>query len=305
MKKTASLFAILGLGLCGLFAQDRYPVTQLTSDPAQQGFPTWSPDGEFIIYQHSERNDSLGQNGLWRVRPDGTEATRICHELAEHPRWSPDGKLVVFDADTGNNIKLVAATGGKARAFLPDSVHIERGGLPCWSPDGSYIAFLEAGNLSVCTYKMEDGTLQSIFRQEGMLPMIGGWMPDGWGVLIALMDRESRRSTLWKVRLDGKEKEQIQGHHANLYRYAAPSPDGTWLVYGVYDQGYSQLYIMPADGGPSLPLTLTAQGHHGGPSWSPDGKRLAFTSTRSGAFDVWIMDLDLEDLRRELLPEDR
>ncbi len=301
MKKSGVLIAIFGFALSSLWAQDRFPVRQLTFDPAQQGFPTWSPDGKYLIYQHSDRYDSLGINGLWRISTEGGGATHIVQELAEHPRWSPDGSLVVFDADTGNNIKMAAANGGAARAFLPDSIHIENGGLPCWSPDGSQIAFLEAKGLSICVYQMDGGHIENIFREEGMLPMPGAWMPDGKSVLIALMDRQTRKSTLWEISSDGKEKEQIAGHHANLYRYAVPSPDGKWLVYGVYDQNYSGMYIMPLQGGPSLPLVVSEKAHNGGPSWSPDGTKLAFTSTRTGSFNIWIMDLDLEELKKELL----
>jgi len=36
-------------------------------------------------------------------------------------------------------------------------------------------------------------------------------------------------------------------------------------------------------------------------SWSPDGKSIAFTSTRSGNFDIWIMELDVEQLKKELM----
>jgi Tol biopolymer transport system component len=300
MKKTGILILILGLVLNGLCAQDRFPVRQLTFGWAQKGFPTWSPDGKYLIYQYSDRYDSLGLNGLWRILPDGSGAVQILNELAEHPRWSPDGKKVVFDADTGNNIKMVSAEGGPSRYFLPDTIHIQNGGLPCWSPDGLHIAFLEAGSLSLCTYQMQDGKVRRIFSEEGKLPMPGAWMPDGKSVLIALMDRETRRSTLWKVNSDGQKKEQIKGHHASLYRYAVPSPDGKWLVYGVYENGASGLYIMPLQGGKSLPLIVTPDAHNGGPSWSPDGTKLAFISTRSEGFNIWIMDLDLEQLRSDI-----
>jgi TolB protein len=114
-------------------------------------------------------------------------------------------------------------------------------------------------------------------------------------------DRNTRKSTLWKISADGKKMQQITGHHENLYRYAVPSPDGKWLVYGVYLNGSSGLYIMPARGGMSLPLIVTGNAHNGGPSWSPDGTKLAFISTRSGGFNIWIMDMDLDELEKEFL----
>ena len=105
---------------------------------------------------------------------------------------------------------------------------------------------------------------------------------------------------MWKISSDGKERKQITGHHENFYRYLALSPDGSLLVYGVLEGRYVGLYIMSAEGGRSLPLSITTQGHNEGPNWSPDGKKIAFTSTRSGNFDIWIMDVDIEQLKREL-----
>jgi len=236
---------------------------------------------------------------------NGTGAKQIFNELAEHPRWSPDGSLVVFDADTGNSIKMIPAEGGEPILFLPDSIEIEHGGLPCWSPDGTQIAFLEGSGLSVCVYDAKKGEIRSIFRQEGFLPMPGGWTPDGQCILVALMDRETRRSTIWKVSSSGKEKKQITGHHENLYRYLALSPDGTLLVYGVMENRQGGLYIMAAEGGPSLPLVVTEGGHNDGPAWSPDGTKLAFTSTRSGSFDVWVMDVDVDQMKKDLQAADR
>ena len=57
---------------------------------------------------------------------------------------------------------------------------------------------------------------------------------------------------------------------------------------------------MLTEGGISLPLAVTPQGHNEGPSWSPDGKKIAFNSTRPWNADVWIMDVDVEQIIKEL-----
>jgi len=38
-------------------------------------------------------------------------------------------------------------------------------------------------------------------------------------------------------------------------------------------------------------------------AWSPDGRHIAFTSTRSGHFDIWIMDVDIDEIRAKLLAQ--
>src|SRR3984957_19818424 len=77
---------------------------------------------------------------------------------------------------------------------------------------------------------------------------------------------------------------------------AQVSPDGKWVLYTVStpdmdaNRGVSNIWIVPTTGGASLQLTQS--GHDSSPVWSPDGKTIAFLSSRSGDSQVYLLSMD-------------
>ena len=91
---------------------------------------------------------------------------------------------------------------------------------------------------------------------------------------------------------------------AKVQRIADPqlSPDGKWIAYevGVVDLAANKtvrhIWVVSAEGGEPRQLTR-GDGSDTRPRWSPDGKSLAFISTRGGKSQVWILPLDGGDPR--------
>jgi Tol biopolymer transport system component len=84
--------------------------------------------------------------------------------------------------------------------------------------------------------------------------------------------------------------------HARRVGDFAVSPDGKWVAYVVSTMNLDEnrataaIHLMPTGGGPARPLTA-GQKHDGAPRFSPDGQRLAFTSDRDGAPQIYLLEL--------------
>src|SRR5213075_3158955 len=83
-----------------------------------------------------------------------------------------------------------------------------------------------------------------------------------------------------------------------LHRIAEPqvSPDGKWVAYTVStpdmdaNRGVSNIWIVPAVGGAAMQLTQS--GHDSSAVWSPDGKTLAFLSSRAGESQIYLLSME-------------
>src|SRR3954464_7993702 len=80
------------------------------------------------------------------------------------------------------------------------------------------------------------------------------------------------------------------------------SPDGRWVVYVVSeldratDKTNSDLWLVPYAGGEPKRLT-TSDGTDNHPRWRPDGKEIAFVSSRGGSSQVWLLPIDVGEAR--------
>lgn len=114
----------------------------LTRNSANDRYPAWSPDGDWIAYATDETTP--GEMEIWRMRLTGADKKQLTNDVNSSyaPAWSPDGGAIVFLSTrwTNTDVFLMNADGTGERAlFVRDIPSEERD--PVWSPDGEWLAF--------------------------------------------------------------------------------------------------------------------------------------------------------------------
>jgi TolB protein len=239
-------------------------------------------------------SDRGGFPGVWLMGTDGKRPQLLTPRMwAKRGVWSPDGRRLVFDGPIGGrgaatlnfDLFVMNADGSGKRRLTRGP---ERDVLAAWSPDGKTIAFTRRARrdgVEELWLVRPDGTALRRLRQ-GSGPV---WSPDG--AKLAFTDLENERAVAKVLDLASGEVLQLTDGSVE----AVPSDwsrDGSSLLITRYPDGRSgDIYVMHAEGSALRRLTRT-RADELDPTWSPDGKRILFSSDRTGNKDVYVMRAD-------------
>jgi tricorn protease len=253
--------------------------TNLTDFEGLDSWPMWARDGH--IYFVSDREGG-GLTNIWRVSEAGGRATQVTTFKSGDVRWpaiSADGKTIVFEHDFGISkldvaskrvtpisLDIAAETQESLSEVRDYASQVDDYGL---APNSRRIVFSIHGE--VFTAPVEEGDLRQLtespFRDRSV-----EYSPDGkW---VAFVSDRSGREEIYVVSTDGAgDAQKITDLDELKFGYSW-SPDSTQIAYTSSD---NKLRVVNVASKQAKEISASRYGQIGTPSWSPDGKWLAYS----------------------------
>jgi TolB protein len=244
------------------------------------------------------KSDRDGQAEIYVMNGNGSGEVN----LTQHPdpdflpSWSPNGKKIAFlrtvsEDQPDSPIHLfVMNADGSGVLDLSGTLGLVPSGVVAWSPDASTIAFsviLPPNSSAMDIWLVHpDGSGLVPLTTDGLFNAVGNWSPDGSKIVYerAVSDGVSRTEDrgIYVIAADGTGATQLTADPRDVL--PTWSPGGNKIAF-VRDH---EVFVMSATGSGLTDLTNNPA-EDDSPSWAPDDSTIAFTSTRTGSHQIFLL----------------
>jgi Tol biopolymer transport system component len=287
------------------------PPFRLTNDPAMDYSPTWSPDGRFIAFL---REISLDKSAIV-LAPQRGGQERVLGEInavlggwsfyGPYLSWTPDSKWLICPAPvTGQRVlalDLFSIETGERRKLTNPPTEEVGDTTPAISPDGRTLVFSRVSpdlyNVTLWLLHLGEG-YRPIGKEEKVqlsnMTNVGAvWLPDGSEFVFS--SGTGTNFGLWRMAAsNGAIPRRLELAASNAFSPTI-SRQGNRLAFetGTGDLNIWRIDLREPGKKPSTPTQFIASTQvELYPAYSPDGRKIAFMSQRSGTAEIWVCDRD-------------
>ena len=268
---------------------------------------SWSPDGRYIAAARSSTQREGESTGIYLIPVEGGEPRLVTPAKApasdRDPAISHDGRRLAYFSCAnccygGCDVMTVELDAELRPMGAPrrlTSMNSQMEGL-AWTRDGRSLVFRRLTGILYYLWRVDVDGRHPPERIE--VTGVGARRPS----------TVPSRDRLVYGRLYGRHgylSGWAQGLGARSQPVLVPRflphvpPDGTQIAFCSARSGdMSRVWVARADGSEPRQLTGDMQGGQHAPSWSPDGRTLAFESTSDGQYHIWTIDVEGANLRR-------
>jgi serine/threonine protein kinase/Tol biopolymer transport system component/Tfp pilus assembly protein PilF len=272
--------------------------------------PSWSPDGAQILVgteKIPQPSTRPTKSQLWIIDLKSGQRQQISEGDALQPASSPRYKRIAYWSRPDRygqreHIWTIPVSGGQPVAVTDGSSTDLN---PVWSPDGKYLYFSSnrGGSSNIWRVLIDEDTGVVTGAPEAVTSI-------GAATSVSYLSFSRTGQLAYSAQTDIRNLRSVSfdPSHGTVGKPVAVtegslqlwfpdvSADGEWLT--AYSMGQQRhIYIMRTDGTNQRDLTPDTY-RHAWPRWSPDGQRIAFTSRRTGDWELWMVNRDGSNLHQ-------
>ena len=284
-----------------------------TTDSLDDYNPVWSPDGKWIAFLRSQPTAPTGPRSreLRLIPPLGGPERKLADIRSQdfpdavYLAWSPDSNSLVVTDSPGEGqpdaLFVVLLETGEERPLTKPQLPVLADTSPAVSPDGRSLVFLQRtawGSGELHLLPLGKG-LTAAGESKRLTPAelradYPAWMPDGKEIIF------TAKSSLWRLAVPGENTPTRipyvgeDGLMPAISRSQPGKPARLVYVRSFRDGNFWRIETSapgaPSTSLPVMAISSTKPEYHC--QFSPDGRRVAFSSGRSGDPEIWISDPD-------------
>jgi TolB protein len=227
---------------------------------------------------------------------DGANPRRITINRTMNitPNWSPDGRSIAYTSYR-SGVPDILISNIYAGTMETPAKGVGQNFLPVFSPDGTRIAFMSNRDGNNEIYVMNrDGSNIVRLTNNPAIDVTPTWSPTG--TQIAFTSERTGTPQIYVINADGSGLRRISSESFSDRATWSPAPYNE-IAYAARTGPGFDLKIQSIATGETRQITF-GEGSNESPAWSPNGRHLAFVSTRAGRSQIFTVDRDGRNLRQ-------